>query len=175
MKPRPVKTNELVRKNAMIPQSSNIDWSEEQRKWSAHRAKTLEEAEPLHRLVSGTRTYIDENTMVEPFPGESEVLPDLDYTVGYSYKAKSHTRETVLEWVNRLVNAVLIENINPFLTQRALVDMFSKLKKKFKQLNVPNTLMLRTALQNFGELKKMFQQLKQFLELNEKKPPVLKT
>ena len=47
--------------------------------------------------------------------------------------------------------------------------------KKFKQLNVPNTLMLRTALQNFGELKKMFQQLKQFLELNEKKPPVLKT
>ena len=80
MKPRPVKTNELVRKNAMIPQSSNIDWSEEQRKWSAHRAKTLEEAEPLHRLASGTRTYIDENTMVEPFPGESDKEPPTPFS-----------------------------------------------------------------------------------------------
>ena len=174
VKPRPVETDELVRKNAMIPQSSNIDWREEQRKWNAHRAKTLEEAEPLHRLASGTRTYIDENTQVPLEENEQEVLPDNDYTESYAYKSKGHTRETVLQWVDRLIEAVLTENINPFLTLKSLEDMFGKLKKKFNNLNVPNTLMLRQALQHFGDLKKLFLQLKEFLNQHTK-PPALKT
>ena len=41
-------------------------------------------------------------------------------------------------------------------------------------LNVPNTLMLRQALQHFGDLKKLFLQLKEFLNQHTK-PPALKT
>ena len=49
-----------------------------------------------------------------------------------------------------------------------------KYEKKFNNLNVPNTLMLRQALQHFGDLKKLFLQLKEFLNQHTK-PPALKT
>ena len=160
--------------NNNIPQEGEIDWAKEQEKWFMRRNNRQNES--LDALAQGNRHYNDENTMVEPLPGEQEDLPDHDYTVGYSYKAKSHTRETITQWVDRLIHAVLVENINPFLTLKALEEFFAKLKKKFKQLNVPNTLMLRLALNNFAELKKLFVQLKQFLEVNEKKAAVpLKT
>ena len=160
--------------NNIQKDEEDINWDKEQEKWFMRRNNRQNES--LDALAQGNRIYHDENTMVEPLPGEQEELPDHDYTIGYSYKAKSHTRETITQWVDRLVSAVLIENINPFLTLKALEEFFAKLKKKFKQLNVPNTLMLRLALNNFAELKKLFVQLKQFLEVNEKKAAVpLKT
>eukprot|EP00942_MAST-04A_sp_MAST-4A-sp1_P006587 g6587.t1 len=161
--------------NNLPKNEEEIDWAKEQEKWFMRRNNRQNES--LDALAQGNRKYNDENTMVEPLPGEHEVLPDHDYTVGYSYKAKSHTRETITQWVDRLIHAVLVENTNPFLTLKALEEFFAKLKKKFKNLNVPNTMMLRLALNNFGELKKLFVQLKQFLEINEKTPavPPLKT
>ena len=162
--------------NSNIPtDKEKINWKKEEEQWFLRRANRQNES--IDALAQGNRIYHDENTQVEVLPGEQEVLPDHDYTIGYSYKAKSHTREKITQWVDRLIHAVLVENINPFLTLKALEDMFAKLKKKYKHLNVPNTMGMRLALNNFGELKKMFQQLKHFLEVNEKKTavPPLKT
>jgi hypothetical protein len=163
VKPEPAEKN--------IPQE--IDWKKEEEQWFIRRANRQNES--IEALAKGNRHYIDENTQVEFLPGEEEELPDNDYTIGYSYKAKSHTRETITQWVDRLVHAVLEENINPFLTIKSLEDMFSKLKKKFKNLNMPNTMMLKRALQNFGELKKLFSQLKVFMNQNIKQKSNIKT
>ena len=53
--------------------------------------------------------------------------------------------------------------VNPFLTAQALDTFFEKLKRKFKDIQTPNGMALRLALEDFNVLQKIFQGVDAFL------------
>ena len=134
------------------PHATTSNWAEEEALWYVRRNNRIEnDSEPLENLAAGQR-----------YEAEQE-MPDVDFQEGYEFKAKKHTRESILEWYRRLRTAVNEQRLNPFLTAQALDTLFEKLKRKFKDIQTPNGMALRLALEDFNALQKIFQGVDAFL------------
>ena len=59
------------------------------------------------------------------------------------------------------------QRLNPFLTAHALDTFFEMLKRKFKDIQTPNRMALRLALEDFNALQEIFQGVDAFLNANQ--------
>ena len=135
-----------------------------EKEWFENHALVRQNAIPLTSLADTNREY---NEVSETqFDFDEPALPSPDFASGMDKaQGKGNSRETTSQWLQRLVNIVLVKGENPFLTTNAIDKVLSAINRgnKDRKFRTMSTGEKRQFLSDFNAVKRFMNEVQAFI------------